>query len=487
MGKLFGTDGIRGSVGQWPMVPDFFLTLGSSVGVVLADHYGDATIIIGRDTRQTGEYFQLALTAGLLASGIDVIDMGVIPTSGIAYLLRKIGTESGSVISASHNPVDQNGIKFFEKTGFKLPEALEEEIEALVSNPQTNRRIKGRLTPGRYTDGNPYLSIYKQGLLDEHEKDFLKDLTILVDCSNGAASDIAPQVFSDAGAKTITIAASPNGANINLDCGSEYVRRAPKSMGALIRHFGADFGLAFDGDADRVVFVDELGELIDGDHMLGFLSTYLDRKNQLVGRAVVTTQMRNAGLKAYVEAAGMTLHETPVGDKYVAEKLVTLRQQDNTTDKFGLGGEQAGHIDILNDEFTTGDGIRTALYVMKALKESGSDSLANFAAGIRKTPQIIASAYVGNGARYEKAHLSDIERQLQLRMPDLVRVNIRYSGTEPLLRIMMEADREMNETELARVAWGIGKQAQQLAGVTNGMIDILNCSKGGIISPQPDW
>jgi phosphoglucosamine mutase len=171
----------------------------------------------------------------------------------------------------------------------------------------------------------------------------------------------------------------------------------------------------------------------------------------------------------------------------VAEKLVALRQQDDTTNKFGLGGEQAGHIDILNDEFTTGDGIRTALYVMKTFKESGSDSLASFAAGIRKTPQIIASAYVGNGARYEKAHLSDIERQLQLRMPELMRVNIRYSGTEPLLRIMMEADREMTEMELAQVAWGIGRQAQQLAGVTDGTIDILNCSKGGILSPQPDW
>jgi phosphoglucosamine mutase len=487
MGKLFGTDGIRGVVGEWPMVPEFFFDLGSAVGEVLRNRFGDATIVVGRDTRRSGEVFQISLTAGLLAAGIDVIDLGVIPTSGIAYLVRKIGTQSGAIISASHNPVNQNGIKFFDISGYKMPESLEDEVESRLGPQYTYRRAAMQQQPGRYFNGIPYHQLYIQGLLAEHEKNFLNGLTILDDCSNGAASQIAPQVFSQAGARTITIHASPDGNNINFNCGSEFVRRAPEEMGVLIHQLGANFGLALDGDADRVVFIDELGNLIDGDHMIGFLSRYLDQKGQLLARSVVTTQMRNAGLKAFVEADGMTLYETPVGDKYVAEKIIALRQQHGETGKFGLGGEQAGHIDILNDEFTTGDGIRTALFVMKAYKESHADSMANFAAGIRKTPQIIASAFVGNGPRYDKDILSGMENQLLSGLPGLMRVNLRYSGTEPLLRIMMESDGGTTEMDLARLAWDIGKQAQGLAGVDEGMIDILNCTRGGVITPQPGW
>ena len=484
MAGYFGTDGIRGTVGDQPLVPGFFLRLGQAVGSILHRENPSVQLIIGRDTRQSGQMLQSALAAGLLDQGVDLIDVGVIPTAGVAWLIRRLELGAGAVISASHNPVEQNGIKFIDALGLKFNEDLEAQIESLLDDVHFSSKIKSGTHMGRLREGYAFHELYMEGLLDEHAPNFLSGITLLVDCSNGAASAFAPQVFSRAGAEVIAIHSSPNGLNINHSCGSEFARRSPWDMGKLIHQFNADFGLAFDGDADRVVFVDEFGNLIDGDHMLGFLATYLKQKNQLLADTVVTTQMRNTGLKIYLENSGFTIVETPVGDKYVVDKLLALRQDFNSEGKFGLGGEQAGHIDIINDLYTTGDGIRTALFVLRAYLESGEKTINSFATSVGKTPQIIASAYVGNGMRFTRQVLAEMENSLKETSLGLERVNLRYSGTEPLFRVMIESDGRQTVQDIAHTAWAVCRQAQQHSNIQDGPIDILNCTSGGVITPD---
>lgn len=487
MAQLFGTDGIRGKFGEWPLVPEFFLKLGKVVGYLLSQDSRNPSIVVGRDPRGSGEILQKALISGLLSSGVDVLDVGVLPTSAISYLLCKSGIQAGAVISASHNPVEQNGIKFFDAKGQKFPESMEGQLEALVIEDAGFKETMIFQRLGMYHDHTAAAELYTRGLLSEHPPEFLEGLTILIDCSNGAAWKAAPAVFSQTNADPIAIHAMPNGRNINNKCGSEWARRAPQELGALTRQLGANFALAFDGDADRVVFVDEESNLIDGDHMLGFLSAYLAGKNQLLGNAVVTTTMRNTGLKRYIENAGMVMHETPVGDKYVVEKLLQIRAQYDQPGCLGLGGEQAGHIDLVDDLWTTGDGIRTALFVLQAYRESGASSLAEFARGVGKTPQIIASALVGAGPRYEKIYLSEWEQAILAENPSLLRANLRYSGTEPLFRVMLEGNAPLDVMDLAKIAWKICRQTQNKSNTPSGEVDILNCTQGGVIIPAAGW
>ncbi len=477
--QLFGTDGIRGVVGEWPLVPEFFLKLGQAAGAVLKTQ-PNASVVIGRDTRQSGIMLQSALTAGLLSCGINVIDLGVIPTSAVSWLTPRLSAEAGVVISASHNPVGENGIKFFNKNGQKLPEQLEAEIEKLLLNERF--RPKPAESLGRVVDGCSFHEIYTQDLLKEHPAGFLKDIVIVLDCANGAAANVAPDIFQRAGARVVAINASPTGFNINVNGGSEYVRRCPERLSEVIQQVHANFGMAFDGDADRVVLVDEEGTLIDGDHILGFLSRHLKQHDALLGDAVVTTNMRNNGLKHFVEMDNLTLFETPVGDKYVSDKLMQLWNEGPTAGKIGLGGEQAGHIILLDQEHITGDGIRAGLFVLHAFIESHHPTLAAFATGVGKTPQIIASAYVGNVARYDKAQLEAMQKDLMAKNPWLLRVNMRYSGTEPLFRVMLEADHTHTEADLAHLAAEISESAQKLAGQTGAEIDILNCTRGGMLA-----
>jgi phosphoglucosamine mutase len=483
MGRYFGTDGIRGVAGQEPLTTDFFLRLGTAAGEVIRQGDDRKTVIIGRDTRHSGQALQSALTAGLLSSGLDVIDAGVFPTAGIAWLIRHLQLDAGMVISASHNPAEQNGVKFIDAQGLKFAESLEDEIERKTLDGSRSSPGQSKRTYGRIVSGATLPELYIQGLLEEHPGNFLHGLNLLLDCSNGAASAFAPEVFSRLGANVVTLSASPDGMNINRGCGSEFARRSPWEVHKLIRHHQANFGMAFDGDADRVVFIDESGQLIDGDHMLGFLARYLEGKGLLLAGAVVTTQMRNTGLKLFLEAAGLKVFETPVGDKYVVDKLLELRRLSPDGSQFGLGGEQAGHIDITNAMFTTGDGIRTALFVLRAYLESGLPSLREFAAGVGKTPQIIASAFVGFGPRFNKPQLAEMQQGLESSYPGLSRVNIRYSGTEPLLRVMLESDGEQDESRLAEIAWELCRTAQTYSGAGEAEIDILNCTHGGVIIP----
>lgn len=485
MPRWFGTDGIRGTVGEWPMTPEFALRLGRAAGLVIRGERREATVVIGRDTRQSCMMLQEALAAGLMASGVHVIDLGVLTTPGVAWLVGHLKADAGAVISASHNPADQNGIKFFHNTGRKLPEALENQVEDLIEKMETAPELLAvHPAIGRLHNGEFLQELYIRDLVGEHPGRALEGVRLVMDCANGAASRIAPEVFSRLGAEVIVIHASPNGLNINRKAGSELVRRSLDEMNLLIEHHQARFGLAFDGDADRVVLVDERGGLVDGDHMLGMLSRYFDERGMLLGRAVVTTVMRNSGLKTRLEAAGIEMFETPVGDKYVTDKIFEIREDEAAPGQIGLGGEQAGHILIVDEAHPTGDGIRTALYVLRAFFESDRSSLADFAMDVGKTPQIIASAHVGSGPRFSRQELDDMEARA-LENPGLIRVNLRYSGTEPLLRAMLESDGTLDEEQLGRIALELCRKAQQLSGAPGAHVDLLNVTRGGVISmPQ---
>ena len=484
MSRLFGTDGIRGNVGEFPLLPDFVLRLGFATGTVLLHKTLRPTVVIGRDTRYSGPALQNALTAGLLSSGISVIDAGVITTPGVAYLARRLDAEAGVVVSASHNPVDENGIKFFDGKGFKLSETLEQEIETLLDEPapwgtRTSRHF------GRCIDGREMRELYVEDLVREHSNLQLDQMTVVMDCANGAASWPAPECFARLGAKIIAIHAAPTGLNINEKAGSEYVRRNPENMISLIRQYKADFGLAFDGDADRVIFVDQETGIIDGDHMLAILAQHLDQHRHLLGRTIVATTMRNSGLLKYIEASGLKYIETKVGDKYVVEKLADLARASHSPETLALGGEQAGHIVLLDDQHTTGDGIRTALYMVRALLESKAASLAELARCLQKTPQVIASAAVNDKPPLDGIkELNALRQKAKSDLSGLQRMELRYSGTEPLFRAMLEADERHSESELANVAWAICRAVQNASGTVEGRIEILNCTRGGMLFAQ---
>lgn len=483
MQRLFGTDGIRGTVGEWPILPELALRVGQAAGQVLGGGSRRAAVVVGRDTRQSGPMLQNAVAAGLLAGGVDVLDVDVMTTPGVAWVARRLGAVAGLVISASHNPVEQNGLKFFGADGMKLKESIEEEIEKLIE-PHPNHAgstFKVAKKPGRVMDSRNMHERYLEALSNEHADLRLDNFTMVVDCANGAASKFAPDLFSRLGAQVAAVNASPSGMNINVEAGSEFVRQKPEKIGALVKSYNANFGIAFDGDADRVIFVDDQGRVVDGDHMLGILAKYFDGRRLLLGKTVVTTTMRNGGLKTFVENAGLKFFETPVGDKYIVEKLASLRNDMTPPKVFGLGGEQSGHVVLLNPEFTTGDGIRTALYLIKALIESGAQSLAELAAQVGKTPQIIASAEVGGGPRFEKGALAALEQETAATTPGLVRINLRYSGTESKFRAMLESNGAPSEVELAVVAQRLCRQIQGVAGWPDGAIEIQNCSRGGLL------
>jgi len=495
--KFFGTDGIRGSVGTFPLTAEFVLRLGRAAGSVLGNDNGhpsgsgrqaasDRAIVIGRDTRASGPMLQNALTAGLLASGITVIDAGVITTPGVAFLVRRMGVGAGVVISASHNPVQENGIKFFDRDGFKLPETVEAEIEARLVDDWTPPPTE---TYGRMIDGRQMQEFYIENLTDEHPGLNLGRLSIVLDCANGAAYWIGPECLSRLGARLITFHASPTGMNINDQCGSEAARKHPRDVGRLVQEYNAHLAIAFDGDADRVVFVDELGNLVDGDHMLALLARHFNQQGQLTANSLVTTPMRNQGMVNFANANGLTVHEVPVGDRNVVEKLLELREATPAPagiKTYALGAEQAGHVAIVDEYHTTGDGIRTALFMLQAFLASRAKTFSAFTSILQKTPQVIASAFVGRGQRLEKDALSAIAADYQARYPTLTRLNLRYSGTEPLFRAMVEGDLTMTEQQLANLAGEICQKVQAHARVAKSQakMEILNTTRGGILKPK---
>lgn len=475
--RYFGTDGIRGVAGEPPMSEDFVRSLGAAAARVLGGEKHRAPLfLIGRDTRLSGPGLQTALSEGLLASGAQVIDLGVLPTPGIAFLTRKLGADAGVVISASHNPAPENGIKFLNAQGMKLPEEAELAIEALLE-PAARGSSSGVKNGGLLRED------YLQDLQNSQPGLDLSGKTLLLDCANGAAFEVAPELFRRLGANVVALNTAPNGLNINEQAGSEHLRAAPSVFGSQVREYGANLGMAFDGDADRVILMDENGRMVDGDHMLAILADYFLARGALLGDTLVTTTMANGALTSYCTQKGIRLIETPVGDKYITEELLRLSRAGKARGKIGLGGEQSGHIILLDESHRTGDGIRTALFMLRVLAENGWLPLSALTGQIGKYPQLIASCTVADKPELTEipalnALLAEVRREL----PGLVRLNLRYSGTEPKCRLMLETDTRHTPAEVARYAWRVCELIQRETGTPKGAkIEVLNVSDGGLM------
>ena len=424
--KYFGTDGIRGTVGTAPITPDFVLKLGWAVGQVLARHSGDSEnkVLIGKDTRSSGYIFESALEAGFSAAGVDVRLLGPMPTPAIAYLTRTFRARAGVVISASHNPYYDNGIKFFGADGRKLGDEIELEIEQMLDQPMQMVAADQLGFVRRIEDARGrYIEFCKSTVSNSFS---LKGTRIVVDCANGASYNIAPFVFSELGADVIAIGDQPDGLNINLDCGSTH----PGALQQRVLEEKADLGIALDGDADRVLMVDGNGELVDGDELLFVLALDRAERDVLQG-GVVGTLMSNFGLELALKDRGVPFERAKVGDRYVMEML----------DRNGwlLGGEGSGHLVCL-DQTSTGDGVISALQVLAALQRMGK-TLAEVRASMGKVPQVLINVRGANRAGFDsKPHVLAALTEAEDKLAGRGRVLLRPSGTEPLIRVMVEGE-----------------------------------------------
>ena len=418
--KYFGTDGVRGRVGEEPMTVEFALRLASAVARVLAPNGG--TALVGKDTRVSGYMFEAALEAGFVAAGVDVSLIGPLPTPAIAYLTQRFGCSFGVVISASHNPFDDNGIKFFDSKGSKLSDELEEQIEGFLDGPALTRDSTGL---GKATRVDKSRVVYQEFCASTMPPGMnLAGLKIVIDCANGAAYKVAPRVLTDLGAEIIPIGCSPNGRNINLRCGST----APELLQLTVAGVGADVGIALDGDGDRLVMVDHLGRLVDGDQLMYVVARDRKAHGELKG-PVVGTVMSNLGLEHALKAEGIAFLRAAVGDRYV---LAMLRENGGV-----LGGETSGHLLCL-DRTTTGDGLVSALQVLAAMKQTGRP-LAELTAGMARFPQVMVNVRVKE--RIDPARSPAIQaavQRVEASLGDAGRVVLRASGTEPLIRVMVE-------------------------------------------------
>ncbi|HLV57987.1 MAG TPA: phosphoglucosamine mutase [Natronosporangium sp.] len=425
MGRLFGTDGVRGRAND-ELTPELSLAVAAAAARVLAamDHSHPPTAVVGRDPRASGEMLEAAVVAGLASAGAHVIRLGVLPTPAVAVLTARLKADLGVMISASHNPMPDNGIKLFAAGGHKLPDEQEDAIEAVVRDGGAWQRPTGAAV-GRVrdlTDGGERYIDHLLGSLPHR----LHGLRVVVDCANGAASAVAPAAFRRAGADVVAIHAAPDGVNINEGCGSTHL--APL-IEAVVSH-GADLGVALDGDADRLLAVDATGEVVDGDQIMAVLALAMREAGTLTRDTLVTTVMSNQGLRIAMREAGIRLVETNVGDRYVLEEL--------RASGLALGGEQSGHV-IMPAYATTGDGILTGLHVMARMAATGR-TLADLASVVTRLPQVLVNVPVADRAATAslppvRAVVAEVEAELG----DSGRVLLRPSGTEPLIRVMVEA------------------------------------------------
>lgn len=428
MRHYFGTDGVRGTVNQEPMTAEFALMLGRAAGHVLTRHLAHKPhILIGKDTRLSGYMIESALCAGLTAQGMNVLLVGPVPTPAVAYLTRSLRADAGVMLSASHNPAGDNGIKFFGADGFKLPDETETEIEhcldklpPLPDASQIGKAARVDDARGRYVE-------FCKATLPRGLR--LDGVKIVVDCANGAAYDVAPRILDELGCEVTVMHASPDGHNINMECGSTY----PAGMCARVVETGADLGIALDGDADRLIACDAQGNMVDGDRVIAILAGHARRHERLQGEAVVATLMSNLGLEQYLAGMGVGLHRAAVGDRYVLEMM---RETG-----CNLGGEQSGHM-IMLDYNTTGDGLLTALQLLCAMRDQDLP-LAEMAGDMVLYPQKLWNVVMPKAKDVLAdpdiaAAVGEAEKQLHGKG----RVNVRASGTEPKLRIMVEAEDE---------------------------------------------
>ncbi|AHE99024.1 phosphoglucosamine mutase [Thioalkalivibrio paradoxus] len=422
MGKYFGTDGIRGRTGRWPMTPDFALQLGYAVGEVLG-RQSSGPVLVGKDTRVSGYMFESALEAGLSAAGTDIALLGPMPTPAVAYLTRTFRAAAGVVISASHNPYEDNGFKFFTPDGDKLPDALEQAIEERLERPlgQLDSRNLGKAERVKDAAGR-YIEFCKSAIPARSQ---LRGLRVVVDCAHGATYNVTPQVFAELGADVDTLGTRPDGYNINADCGALY----PDAVAQRVVAGGADLGVALDGDGDRVILADERGEIVDGDEILGILAL-TDPGNGGFDGGVVGTQMSNLGLELALGAAGIPFVRARVGDRYVLEELRRNGWQ--------LGGEGSGHIVCLGHT-TTGDGTVAALRIAHLIHRTGRP-LSELRQVIQKLPQVLINVPV-EGSAAEVLEAPPVRAAMDEVLAELAqngRVLLRPSGTEPLVRVMVE-------------------------------------------------
>ncbi len=428
MGKLFGTDGVRGVANLEPMTSETAMKLGRAAAHLFQRRAGRHQIVIGKDTRLSGYMLESALTSGICSMGVDVLLVGPMPTPAIAFLTRSLRADAGVVISASHNPYQDNGIKFFSSDGFKLPDELEARMEELIVSKEIDHLRPTADAVGkayRIDDAEGrYIEFVKRSL--PREMDF-QGMKVVVDCANGAAYKASPKVLRELGATVFVLADEPNGTNINADCGAVH----PERLQETVRQQGAHLGIAHDGDADRALFVCEEGHLIDGDHAMAALALDLHAQGRLCRKTVVGTVMSNYGLELALSKAGLNLVRTPVGDRYLLERMLA--------EGYNLGGEQSGHL-IFMDYNTTGDGLISGLQVLGLMKRTGLP-LSELARCMTAVPQVLLSIRVKQ--KRDLAQVPELQRAIQesqAKLNGAGRVLVRYSGTEPLLRIMVEGE-----------------------------------------------
>lgn len=458
--KHFGTDGIRGRVGQEPITAEFVLKLGWAAGKVLAPQ-GGGKVLIGKDTRISGYMFESALQAGLSAAGVNIRLVGPMPTPAIAYLTRTLRAQAGIVISASHNPYYDNGIKFFSGQGTKLPDDIERDIEEMLDQPMwtVDSSVLGKAE--RVVDaGGRYIEFCKSTVPNGTN---FKGMTIVVDCAHGATYHVAPNVFKELGANVIEIGVEPDGLNINSDCGSMH----PESLQAAVLEHNADLGVALDGDGDRVLLVDHTGALVDGDELI-FIIVMARHKDNCLGGGVVGTIMSNLGLELALREKNIPFERAPVGDRYVMERLLN--------EGWLIGGEASGHVMCL-DRSTTGDGVIAALQVLAAMQKSGC-SLHELKAGMTKYPQYMVNVTIRDPVNVDsspelKLAVSDAEKQLGRDG----RVLLRASGTEPVFRVMVEGSDAALVKKLANNLAYVVKKMQETPSVPDRLVTSLDPSR----------
>jgi len=442
--KLFGTDGIRGKAGVAPLEPATVARVGAALVRSLMDGASPHRFVIGRDTRESGEWIEQELARGLTSGGATVVSAGIVPTPAIAYLARTEGFDAGLVISASHNPYEDNGIKVFGGSGVKLTEALEASVETLVADLSWSVGSAPGVIDRQDLSG-PYLAHLEQ-ILDHAGP--LAGSPIVVDCANGATAAMAPAFLSSLGFDVRPIGVLPDGRNINLDCGSTHLAGLAREVVTS----GARMGIAFDGDGDRALFVDAAGTVVDGDAVLLIAALHLKQEGKLPGDAVVATVMSNIGLELALRDRGISLIRTSVGDKYVLEEMVKRG--------YALGGEQSGHI-IFADHLFTGDGLATALNVLRIMAQSGRE-LADLAGQLVTYPQVLVNVRVKQRSDYlQVPAIAAVIQRVDAALAGHGRLLIRYSGTEPLLRIMLEGN---DQAEIRGWADGIAAVVKEQLG-----------------------
>lgn len=439
MDKLFGTDGIRAVAGEYPLDYSSVYTLGKALIALLKEKGLEAKVIIGQDTRESGTWLEQALSQGIKEGKGEAISAGVIPTSAISFLAKKHSFSAGIVISASHNPYQDNGIKIFSSEGIKISADWERKLEkAIITSKEEVKREKTKTSP---------LPSFRQDYIDFlksqfSEVDLSRKIKVILDCSHGSSFSIAPQVFRELGLEVTTLSNSPNGKNINENCGSLH----PQNLVKRVVETGADIGVAYDGDADRAIWVNERGKILNGDHTLFILSQFMREKGRLKSDYIVATTMSNIGLEKALERLGLKLVRTRVGDKYVLEQM--MKQKAN------LGGEQSGHT-IFLDDCPTGDGILTSIKMLEALAEYDLP-LSKLVESFEEFPQVHKNVRVRNKIDFNQfPEIIETLKIIKDKLGNSGRVEVRYSGTEPLARIMIEGKKRADIEQYSRVMSGV--------------------------------